>query len=500
MRPTAAARYHESVTPSDLPPEPAARASAKWYRLAGAVFLVAYLVWVSRSTLRIHFAIDDPMNLAYYWRLPPWQQILGPLMPWKPLYRPLAAWYLVPILRIFGMNPAAFHAGLLAILLINTFLIYRLSRLLGCGERAAWLVALVTCYHAGLANLYYSIAFVFDVLCGFFFVSALLYYASIRARGAVLKWWQVALFLGLYLAALDAKEMAVTLPAILLLYEWFYGPPIPWRPRDLARWLRGPGRSILASACLTLVYVGGRVLGKGGLIHDAGYVPKLSMARVWAFQVRTFSDMLDKWDYFGRTGIVAIWVVMFYLAWRRPRPVLRFACVALVVAPLPIEFLIGRAGGCLYIPLILFAMFVAVVFVDAADSAAGVLAREPAFRKLSPARLSAILVAAGALYWAYHNADLKRRYVDPTTTDIAPQTWDAIQQLKALRPNIRPHSTVVFLNDPFGRWDMLFVAELQILDRTVDIKLNLKTPLTPEEIAKADYVFDYRGGRFVQER
>jgi hypothetical protein len=34
----------------------------------------------------------------------------------------------------------------------------------------------------------------------------------------------------------------------------------------------------------------------------------------------------------------------------------------------------------------------------------------------------------------------------------------------------------------------------------VDIKLNRRTPLTPEEIAKADYVFDYRDGRFVQVR
>jgi hypothetical protein len=488
------------VTPSHREPEPAGRAPAKWYKLAGAALLVVYFIRLSRTTLGAHFAPDDAMNLAYYWHLPPWQQLLGPLMPWRPLYRPLAAWFLMPILHVFGMNPVAFRVGLLAILLIDAFLLYRLSKLLRCGERAAWLVALIACYHAGLANLYYNIAFVFDVLCGFFFVCALLYYVGLRERGVIPAWRQVALFLGLYLAALGAKEMAVTLPAVLLLYECFYRPPVPWRPRDLARWLRGPGRCIVASGCLTLVCVGSRVFGNGGLIHDAGYVPKLSMARVWAFQLRTFSDLLEKWEFFGRAGIVAIWVVMFYLAWRRPRPVLRFACLALLVVPLPIEFLIGRAGGCLYIPMMVFAMFVSVVFVDAADSAARVLAREPGFRVLSPARLSALLVAAGALYWAYHNADLKRRYVDPTTRDIAPQTWDAIQQLKALRPRVRPGSTVVFLNDPFGSWDMLFVAELQILDRTVDIRLNRKTPLTPEDVAKADYVFDYRDGRFVQVR
>ncbi len=467
---------------------------------AAGALLAVYFAWLSRATLRAHFAPDDMMNLAYYWQLPLWQRILGPLMPWRPFYRPVAGWFLMPILHFFGLNPVAFRVALLGVLLANAFLIYRLSRLLGCGERAALLVALIACYHVGLNNLYYNIAFGFDVLCGFFFVAALLYYVSIRERGKALGWRQVAVTSGLYLAALGSKEMAVTLPAVLLLYEWFYRPPVPWRPKDLARWLRGPGRSIAASACLTLVCLGGRVLGKGGLMHDAGYVPKLSMARVWKFQIECFADLFEKWQYFGRADVVALWAAMFYLAWRRPRPVLRFACLSLLVTPLPIEFLIGRAGACLYIPMLAWAIFVSVVFVDIADGVAGFLAREPGFRRAGRAWVSAALVAAGALFWAYRNADFKRRFVDPNTVDFAPRTWGAIQQLKAIQLKPQPRSTVVFLNDPLGSFDMLFIAELVFLDRTVDIRLNRQTPLAPEEISKADYVLDYRDGRFVQVR
>ena len=474
--------------------------TARWFKLPGAVLLIAYFVWVSLATLGVHFAPDDPMNLAYYVQLPPWKQLLGPLMPWQPLYRPLAGWFLLPILNGFGMNPVAFHVGLLAILLANVYLVYRLSKLLRSGERAAWLVALIVCYHVGLNNLYINIAFVFDVLCGFFFVAALLYYVAIRERGATLTWRQIALFLGLYLAALDAKEMAVTLPAVLLLYEWFYRPPVPWRPKELLRWLGGPGRSVMASGCLTLVFLGGRVLGHGGLMQDAGYKPKLSMARVWDFQLRAAWDLYEKWQYFGRPAVVAIWILMFYIAWRRPRPVLRFACLALLVTPLPIEFLIGRGGACLYIPLVAWAIFVSVLFVDIADAIAGFLAGEPGFRRLGRVRLSAVLVAAGALLWAHRNADLKRRFVDPANRDNAPLTWSAIQQLRALRPSVRPGSSVVFLNDPMGSWDMLFIAQLQFRDRTVSIRLNHQTPLPPEDIAKADYVFDCVDGRLVEVR
>jgi hypothetical protein len=197
---------------------------------------------------------------------------------------------------------------------------------------------------------------------------------------------------------------------------------------------------------------------------------------------------------------VALWALMIYLAWRRKRPVLRFACLCLLVTPLPIEFLMGRAGACLYIPMLFWAIFVSVVFVDIADGVAGFLAREPGFRRAGAVWLSAALVAAGAAWWAHRNAELKRQFVDPNVGDFAPQTWDAIQQLKAIRLKPRPRSTVVFVNDPFGTFDMAFIAELEFLDRTVTIRLNRQTPMSAGEIAQADYVLDYREGRFARVR
>jgi len=112
--------------------------------------------------------------------------------------------------------------------------------------------------------------------------------------------------------------------------------------------------------------------------------------------------------------------------------------------------------------------------------------------------LSAAVVTAGVVFWAYRNADLKRRYVDPNTVDFAPKIWNTIQQLKALQLRIRPQTTMIFLDDPLGSWDMLFIADLEFRDRTLTVRLNRKTPLAPEEIAKADYVLDYRDGRLVQ--
>ena len=108
---------------------------------------------------------------------------------------------------------------LLVLLLAAVFLVCEFARLLGSGEVAASLAALVVCYHAGLSMLYYNTAFVYDALCGFFYLAAFVYYALIRAGGRSLSLRQTAIFLGLYLCALNSKEMAVTLPAVLLF--WF---------------------------------------------------------------------------------------------------------------------------------------------------------------------------------------------------------------------------------------------------------------------------------------
>jgi hypothetical protein len=59
---------------------------------------------------------------------------------------------------------------------------------------------------------------------------------------------------------------------------------------------------------------------------------------------------------------------------------------------------------------------------------------------------------------------------------------------------------VVFLNDPFEGWDMAFIAQLWFRDRSLEIRLDRKTPFTPEELAQADHVFTFADGRLLQVR
>lgn len=455
-------------------------------RLLFAFLLFAWFCYFSYDTLAVHFAPDDMMNLAGYWRTKPAQLVTSHVLLWRDFYRPMGGVFYLPLFYAFGFNPAPYHAAILAILLANVYLVWRLATLLRAGQAAAALAALLACYHAGLSNLTYNIAFVYDVLCGFFYLSALVYYLRIREAGRRPGARETAILLGLYVCALNSKEMAVTLPVVLLVYEWTY-------QQDAA--LRVP----FLAGLINLPYVYGKALRPDALASEAGYRPIFSMAQALDFQTRAFRDLAGGYSVSPAT-VAWVWAFLSYLAFRRPRPVLRFCWIFLLIAPLPIEFLPGRGAACLYLPFIGWAIFLAVVCVDMAGAVSCFLASEPVVGRLGRQRLFALLLAASVTLWGRENAWLKRSFIKPAMAQTGALTWDVIGQFRALEPRVGPNSRVVFLSDPFVDWDMAFIADLWFRDRSVAIVLHRKTPLTPEEIAGAGHVFDWRDGRLIQLR
>jgi hypothetical protein len=407
--------------------------------------------------------------------------------------------FYLPILAAGGLNPAPSHIALSLVLAVNVYLVYRLACLLGSGEPAAGVAALVACYHAGLGNLFYNTAFVYDALCGCFFLAALVYYFGIRSRGRLPSPRQKLLFAVLAVCALNSKEMALTLPAVLLAYEWIYHRPSGHGLVGLARWLRGAGSATLIAAFLTVLDLYGKVFGHDPLIGMEGYQPVFSWQRFLDYQKTFLGDaaFLDA----GGAGVLAFWVVVSYLAWRpAARPVLRFCWAFMVLTPLPIEFLPGKSQACLYIPMLGLAIFAAVIFADLARALAGALAREPLFRHLGRPVLTAVLIAAGLFYWGRENRHRQRLLVKPVMAALGAQTWQVIEQFRALDPHVRPHSHVVFLSDPFREWDMLFIADLWFRDRSVTVHLQRLTPLAPPALAGVNAVFDYRDGKLSRVR
>jgi hypothetical protein len=433
------------------------------------------------------------MNLAEHWRHP-WRAVYGNFLLWHDFYRPMGGWFYIPIFRVFGLEPAPFHAALLAIVLLYVGLVYRLARALGAVALEAWLAALVIAYHAGLSNLYYETSHIYDVLCGIFYAGALIVYVGGRSQGSPLGGRRATAFFALFLCALNSKEMAVTLPAMLLAYEWLYHRE--GMRAGFGRWLRGPGLAVAGAALLTAVAIYGRVLV--GLLHSAGYSTTFSLARVAEFQRQQFEDLFFEWHYKGWLLIAAAWLLSTYLAWRTPRPLLRFCWILTVVAPLPVEFLEGRSMAVLAIPAVGWAIPAAVAVLGLSRAIAGATAQDPFLRRLAPDVRLGMVLAVFVFSWAGWNRMFYEGDIRHAMTELGHPTDEIIRQFRAMKPRVRPQGTVVFLNDPYDGFDMAFIAELWFHDPSVSIRLHKKTPLTPEELAHADLVFDWRDGRVVE--
>lgn len=453
---------------------------------------MAYFLWFNWEAVRVPFAADDLMNLSMHWSHP-WRAVYGNFLLWHDFYRPMGGWFYVPIFRVFGLDPAPFHAALLALVLLYVGLVYRLARRLGAEALEAWLAAMVIAYHAGLSNLYYETSHIYDVLCGIFYAGALIVYVGARSRERIGAGRGAAFFV-LLLCALNSKEMAVTLPAMLLAYELLYRGEA--MRAGFAEWLRGPGLVAAVSGLLTAVAIYGRVLV--GLVHSSGYAAKISMAQVAAFQRQQFEDLFFEWNYSGWILIAAVWALTTYLAWRTRRPVLRFCWVLIVVAPLPVEFLEGRSMAVLAIPAIGWAILAAASVLGLARAIAGAIADDPGFRQMAPDLRLGVVLAVFVLSWAGWNRTFYVRDVRHSMQDMGQPTAEVIRQFRALNPHARAHDTVVFLNDPFDGFDMAFIAQLWFRDPTVSVRLHKKTPLTPEELARANLLFDWRDGRLVE--
>lgn len=349
-----------------------------------------------------------------------------------------------------------------------------------------------------MANLYYNTVYIGDVLCGIFYWSAFALYARVRSCGKLLSAGQTAVFLGLYLCALNSKEMAVTMPAMMLAYEVLYR-GLPWK--KIGEWLRGPGVVICLAGILDVISLYGKRFGREGLMSNPAYQPVFSWARIVEFQERYIGDIFYQLKSFDGATTVAIWLVVTYFAWRRDRPILRFCWVWALITSVPVEFISGRGEANIYVTLAGWAILAGTLFVDWAASAARVLSGENLFRSVGEAGLRATVVAVGMIVLAWEMWSFKERRVVPVIPLISPLTEEVLAQFRALNPRVKPGATVVFLEDPWTEgFDMYFIARLWFHDRNTTVFLAQKRQMSPDEIARADALYTWREHKLVQIR
>ena len=454
--------------------------------LAGALLVAAYFLGLVWPGLTVYFSPDDTMNLYKPWTSSTRTLVLANLVFFRswPIYRPLAsAWY-AAMFHIAGFHPLPFHAVYTAIFLTNIFLTYAVARRLSGSRDTGAATALLGSYHHSLTPLFLDTAYIFDALCYSFYFAALLLYLRARSRTRQLTGPETAGLCLLYVFALNSKEIAVTLPAMLLVYELVYRTPKSWR--QLPMLLRAP--AIASTGLITLIFIIGRSLGSESLVKMAAYRPVFTVARFLETSRNFFGETFFRVE---NLNLVTIWVILLLIAWVSGSSVLRFAWLFLMLAPLPVAFIPPRGPSQYYIPwfgCMLFASATLVNWIEALTARV----------HLDWLRGAVLLPALALILYPYYKS---QGWDNATTVSLeAPVIRDTVAQLHALYPQLAPGSRLLFHEDPFkpDRSDLTFLVRESYGDDSLQVFRSHQKDSPADESQPYDYVFDYRGGRFFE--
>src|SRR5579871_3106314 len=214
-------------------------------KIASWIAFAAVFAWFLRFAaigLYSWFDGDDLMNLHYYWSRP-WSALLkANVFFWSSYYRPGGGLFYRPIYVWFGFHPLPFHIVSFTLLaldfLLMTAVVWKLS-----GSRWGTLIAVFLIgVNPSMYFLYFDTGAVYDVLAFTFYWGAFVLYLLLRREDRLPGWGGLAAVFALFVLALDSKEIAVSLPAAIGLYEWIWHPPAPRRPAHCWRWISREGR------------------------------------------------------------------------------------------------------------------------------------------------------------------------------------------------------------------------------------------------------------------
>jgi hypothetical protein len=441
-------------------------------RLLFAALTLAALVVLAAPAFQASWMPGDLVRLHHFWAKGYWKLAKETVLLFPNTGQPFAGMAELSVYHLFGLNPAAFHAAALALFAAGLFLLYRLALLLGCSDLHAGFAVFPLAVHGGISRTYYRIAGLDHALALVFFLGALDYYVRTRIAGRSLTTRETVILAALYIAAIGASPLAISLPLVLLLYEWILG--------------RGSARPAAWLALPALIFLAGQA------VHNLAALRPALLWKLWINGNLSTTAELAFFppSEFSRRAMYAAWAVLLYIAFRRRRPELRFAFGFFLLAMLPYTASAGRFLENTLIPACGFALILAAVPAGLAEF----IAREPLPSRLPPAlaRTAAAIIVTLPLAAGVNllSQDLR---LNPLLGD--PTIRSALGELHRLNPRIPPRATVFIRNDPTEGHSLVRLAPLWFHDRHARFFFPELGPEPPGAI-----VLEFQGNTLVMHR
>lgn len=458
-----------------------------------------WLLLFAHNGLSAHFSNDDLMNLHGHLSRPATSLLVDNLRYWSTSYRPLGGLFYITLYRFFGFDPLPFRVACFVLLALNLGLLARFTFRLSESREVAFLALLCAGYHAWFVDLYYSTGTVYDLLCYAFFFGAFNVHLGIRARGRIPAWGCVAALSILYVCALNAKEMAVSLPVLLGIYELIYhGQAFQ---RSYFRWLWREGRVVAVTGILTIPYVIGKLLGTGSLVENPAYGLTISSGRY----LDTFHLYLNPLFYqehvFHDANTVQLLLAMLALAlWRRSRPLI-FAWCFVLISLLPVAFIGHYSGFFLYLPMAGWSLYAGVLLVMVRRLASRLLKRlvsaRPALLRLESAPKALVPVLLVLFLAPQHWRESAKTL--EIFQSAQPPSRQVAEELIALQPSLPRGARVLFVGDPCPKDEYFLLFLTRLLYHDMSITVEKESPGQNSRLGQDcyDVVFEFRDGHLV---
>lgn len=152
-------------------------------------------------------------------------------------YRPVVTLTYFIDYHLWQFNAFGYHLLNLLLHIFNSILVYFLAASITKKNTIALLASLLFALHPVNSEAVNAISFREDLLCFLFFVSSLLLYIRSDDYNNPKKAFVYISSLILFLLSLFSKEMAISLPIVIILYDYYYGKPAPIINRFKYRYL-----------------------------------------------------------------------------------------------------------------------------------------------------------------------------------------------------------------------------------------------------------------------
>ncbi len=173
--------------------------------------IAAVLLFTYRLYASSYFWLDDFTALSWAQQESALKMLGHIINPLSQYFRPTGMLFYWIMLRVFDLNAPAYHYVAWSIHAANTALVYVILKRITDSSAGAAVGAMLFASEAVFVDLYWSFGTIFELVCAFaMFTGILLWNTENRS------WSRVVLCLVVFVFAVKAKEMAITLPAIWL--------------------------------------------------------------------------------------------------------------------------------------------------------------------------------------------------------------------------------------------------------------------------------------------